>query len=89
MKAKFWFIGFLLWVLFDYFVVKLIIPSFVMTEDKGAWLNIWLLTFNFAPLWVIGVIIISAIQVFVFGYIISMIWDKIGYRFKRRGTSYL
>lgn len=78
MKVRFWGIGFILWIISDYFVTRLIVPSFVIAEDKQLWLQVFFLALQWMPLYTIGTVIVSFAQIFIFGYVLSWIWDKIG-----------
>gem|GEM_PF-6343549 len=69
--------GFIVWAITDYYFTQLVVPSFLRAEDKRVWLQALLLAFQFMPLYFIGLIIVIGVQVFIFSWIISWIWDRV------------
>jgi len=77
MEKKFWLFGFIIWAFLDYFIVKIIVPSFIMAPDKHLWLSAFFWSMELAPIFVIGQLIFVCAQIYVFTYIASWIYEQI------------
>ena len=84
MKIRFLICGFLIWVVIDFLFLQLIIPGLLMVADIHEWLNIWLLAFHLAPMYVIGTFLISFFVIFIFSWASSQVWEFAYTQYRKR-----